>query len=204
MNFELFIAFFLASSFIVFIPGPTVLLIVRYALQYGKWAGRFSIPAVILGDIAALNFSFTGLGAFLNFFPEWFFALKLAGGIYLIILGGAGLFSHTSIEEENASTPKPPGRSVFVHVFFITAFNPKSIIFFLAFFPLFIDPTLNTTNQMLIMGFVFVALGAICAIFYDLAATQISTWVKRFSSSRTTHIITAIILCSLGLTTIFM
>ena len=81
MNFELFIAFFFASSFMIFIPGPTALIIVHYALQYGKWAGRFSIPAVILGDIAALTLAFAGLGAFLNLFPEWFFVLKIAGGL---------------------------------------------------------------------------------------------------------------------------
>ena len=91
-----------------------------------------------------------------------------------------------------------------MHVFFITAFNPKSIIFFLAFFPLFIDPTLNTTKQMLIMGFIFVALGAISAIIYDLAAAKVSSWVRKKSNSRTTHIITALILCGLGLTTIFI
>lgn len=204
MTLELFIAFFSASSFITFMPGPTVLLIVHYALQYGRWAGRFSVPAVILGDIAALAFAFAGLGAFLKLFPEWFSILKIVGGIYLIILGIIGLFSHATIEEENASDAKPPGRSIFMHVFLITAFNPKSIIFFLAFFPLFIDPTLNTTKQMFIMGAIFVALGAIGAIFYDIAAARISVWIKRFSSSRMIHIITAIILCGLGITTIFV
>lgn len=57
---------------------------------------------------------------------------------------------------------------------------------------------------MLIMGTIFIALGAIGAIIYDFAAAKISIWVKRFSSSRIIHITTAIILCGLGLTTIFL
>jgi threonine/homoserine/homoserine lactone efflux protein len=54
------------------------------------------------------------------------------------------------------------------------------------------------------MGFFFVALGAISAIIYDLAAAKISSWVRKKSNSRTMHIITALILCGLGLTTIFI
>lgn len=204
MSYELFIAFFSASSFITFLPGPTVLLIVHYALQYGKWSGRYSIPATILGDIAALTLAFAGLGTILNLFPEWFSILKIAGGIYMIILGILGLFSNSTVAQENTAEAKPPGRTVFMHVFLITAFNPKTIVFFLAFFPLFIDPTLNTTKQMLIMGTIFIILGAIGAIIYDLAATKISIWIKRFSSSRMVHIVTAIILCSLGFATIFL
>lgn len=204
MSYELFIAFFSASSFITFLPGPTVLLIVHYALQYGRWSGRYSVPATIFGDITALTLAFAGLGTILNLFPEWFFILKTAGGIYMIILGIIGLFSNATIAQENLSKAKPPGRTVFMHVFLITAFNPKTIVFFLAFFPIFIDPTLNTTKQMLIMGTIFVALGTIGAVIYDLAAAKISIWVRRFSSSRIIHIVTAIILCGLGLTTIFL
>lgn len=204
MSYELFIAFFSASSFITFLPGPTVLLIVHYALQYGRWSGRYSIPATILGDVTALALAFAGLGTILKLFPEWFLVLKTAGGIYMIILGLIGLRSNATIAQENTADAKPPGRTVFMHVFLITAFNPKTIIFFLAFFPLFIDPTLNTTKQMLIMGTIFVALGAVGAVIYDLAAAKISIWIRRFSSSRIIHITTAIILCGLGLTTIFL
>ncbi|MEM6338959.1 MAG: LysE family transporter, partial [Pseudomonadota bacterium] len=124
--------------------------------------------------------------------------------IYMIILGLIGLRSNATIAQENTADAKPPGRTVFMHVFLITAFNPKTIIFFLAFFPLFIDPTLNTTKQMLMMGTIFVALGAVGAVIYDLAAAKISVWIRRFSSSRIIHITTAIILCGLGLTTIFL
>ena len=121
MSYELFIAFFSASSFITFLPGPTVLLIVHYALQYGKWSGRYSIPATILGDIAALTLAFAGLGTILNLFPEWFSILKIAGGIYMIILGILGLFSNSTVAQENAAEAKPPGRTVFMHVFLSTA-----------------------------------------------------------------------------------
>lgn len=204
MSYKLFIAFFSASSILAFIPGPTVLLISHYALRYGKWSGRYAIPATILGDITALILTFTGLGAILKFFPESFLMLKIAGGIYMIILGITGFFSNTTVVQGDAYTAKPKGRVIFMHIFLITAFNPKTILFFLAFFPLFIDPTLNTTKQMLIMGTIFVILGAAGAIFYDFSAAKINGWFKDSSSIKIINITTAVILCTLGFSTIFL
>jgi threonine/homoserine/homoserine lactone efflux protein len=205
MTFELFIAFFASSSLLIFIPGPTVLLVARYALLYGKWAGRFSIPAVILGDISAITLAFTGLGAILKAFPEWFSILKTAGGVYLITLGLFELYNNVTIKQEYLSSSAPrPGRKIFTHVYLITAFNPKTIIFFVAFFPLFIDPTLNTQKQMFIMGAIFVAIGATATIFYDLAAARISVLIGQSFYSKLIHISTAILLCTLGVTTIFL
>lgn len=203
MSYKLLIAFLSASSIIAFIPGPTVLLIANYAIRYGRWSGRYTIPAAIVGDIAALTLTFTGLGAILKTFPEYFSILKIAGGIYMIILGITSLSSNTTIEKENTYIITGKGRPIFMHVFLITALNPKTILFFLAFFPLFIDPTLSTTKQMLIMGTIFVILGAASAVFYDFCAAKINGWLKSPSSIKIIHNTIAIILCTLGFGTIF-
>ena len=86
MIIHTYLPFFLSSIVISIIPGPTVLLVVHYALQYGKWSGRFTIPAVMLGDIVALTLSLTGTGTILKLFPESFTTLKIIGGLYLIVL----------------------------------------------------------------------------------------------------------------------
>ena len=174
MSIDSYITFFIASLVLIFMPGPTVLLLAHYAVQYGRWAGRFTIPAVILGDIAALILAFVGLGTLLRIHPESFVILKTLGGFYLIGLGVSSLLSKLSIEKENQTLHKPPGRRIFTHVFIVTAFNPKTIIFFLAFFPQFIDPATSTSKQFLIMGTSYVAIGALCAVIYDLAAHKIS------------------------------
>jgi len=204
MNYKLFIAFFSASSIITFMPGPTVLLIAHYALKYGRWAGRYTLPATILGDITALTLTLIGIDAILHTFPEVFFILKIAGGIYMIILGITGLINNATIIKETTYSANPKGLSIFMHVFLITALNPKTILFFLAFFPLFIDPTLNTTKQMFMMGTIYIMLGALGAIFYDFSAAKINAWLGNSSSIKIIHIITAIILCTLGLSTILL
>lgn len=202
MTVDFYITFFIASLIITFLPGPTVILLVHYALQYGRWAGRFTIPAVMFGDIIALNLAFMGIGAALKLFPESFITLKIIGGLYLLGIGFSSLLSKESLEDENQVMSKPPGRRIFTHVFFVTAFNPKTIIFFLAFFPQFINPAANTFNQFLLMGFSFIVLGIIGATIYDVAASKISIWIKKSSAQKIVHMITGILLCRLGLTTI--
>ena len=70
MILDLYISFIASVIFITFMPGPTILLVVHYALQHGRSSGKFSIPAVILGDISAIIFAFTGLGAIIKLFPD--------------------------------------------------------------------------------------------------------------------------------------
>lgn len=202
MIINTYLPFFFASTVISIMPGPTVLLVVHYALQYGKWSGRFTIPAVMLGDIIALTLSLTGTGTILKLFPESFTTLKIIGGLYLIILGILSILSKQTIETENQTLRKPPGRRIFTHIFFITAFNPKSIIFFIAFFLQFINPAVNTTNQLLIMGITFVVLGSTGALIYDLAAQKINILIKKTSTQKTIHLATGLLLCGLGIATI--
>jgi threonine/homoserine/homoserine lactone efflux protein len=204
MALESYITFFIVSLIISSIPGPTILLVTHYALQYGRWAGRFTIPAVIFGDLVALILTFIGLEVLLKIHPESLTILKLIGGIYLIILGVSSIFSKKNIEEENKASKKPPGRRIFTHVFIITAFNPKTIIFFLAFFSQFTNPMESMLSQFLIMGVTYTILGALTAIMYDLAAHKISVWITNPVAKRIIHVITGCLLCGLGITTIFL
>jgi len=204
MVLESYITFFIVSLIISFMPGPTILLVTHYALQYGRWAGRFTIPAVIFGDIFALILTFIGLEVILKIHPEALTILKLIGGIYLILLGVSSIFSKKNIEQENETSKKPPGRRIFTHVFIITAFNPKTIIFFLAFFSQFTNPAYSMFSQFLIMGITYIILGALTAIMYDLAAHKISVWITNPVAKKIIHIITGCLLCGLGITTIFL
>ncbi|MDP4833044.1 MAG: LysE family translocator, partial [Rickettsiaceae bacterium] len=163
-----------------------------------------TIPAVIFGDIFALILTFIGLKVMLKIHPEALTILKFIGGIYLIILGASSILSNKTIEQENETSKKPPGRRIFTHVFIITAFNPKTIIFFLAFFSQFTNPAYSMLSQFLIMGVTYTVLGALTAIIYDLAAHKISVWITNPLAKRIIHIITGCLLCGLGITTIFL
>src|SRR6185295_8924673 len=87
MSLETWLAFTAASTVLVLIPGPTVLLVVSYALGQG-W--RTALPMAIgvaLGDFTAMTLSMLGLGALLAASATLFTMLKWIGAAYLVWLG---------------------------------------------------------------------------------------------------------------------
>ena len=87
MPVEHWLAFALASAVLVAIPGPTVLLVISYALGHGRKSAAATVAGVALGDFTAMSASMLGLGAFLAASATLFTALKLVGAAYLIYMG---------------------------------------------------------------------------------------------------------------------
>ena len=87
MSFELWMTFALASAALLTIPGPTVLLVVSYALGGGRRTGWATVPGVTLGDFTAMTVSLLGAGAILAASATLFTVMKLAGAAYLVWLG---------------------------------------------------------------------------------------------------------------------
>jgi threonine/homoserine/homoserine lactone efflux protein len=84
MTFEVWIAFVAASVALLAIPGPTVLLVVSYALGCGKSSGWVTVPGVTLGDFTAMTASLMGAGAVLVASATAFTILKMVGAAYLV------------------------------------------------------------------------------------------------------------------------
>ncbi|MBO6785197.1 MAG: LysE family translocator, partial [Alphaproteobacteria bacterium] len=87
MSLELWLAFTAASAVLLAIPGPTVMLVVSYALGRGRASAWATVPGVTLGDFTAMTVSLFGAGAVLAASADLFTALKLAGAAYLVWLG---------------------------------------------------------------------------------------------------------------------
>src|SRR6185503_7387224 len=160
MTFETWLAFAAASTILLIIPGPTVLLVVSYALGQG-W--RTALPMAIgvaLGDFTAMTLSMLGLGALLATSATLFVALKWVGGAYLIFLGlkliraGGRLDDGGSPVERSAKTMS----RMVGHAWIVTALNPKSLTFFVAFLPQFLDHNADFLSQMLVLESTFLLL----------------------------------------------
>ncbi len=204
MTTEAYLAFLTANALLVYTPGPTVLLVVHYALTYGRQVGKYTIPAVLLGDIIAVNFSLYVLGSLLKLFPSSFELLKIVGGLYMITLGLSHVLSKRKIVSDTKINIKLPDKKVFTHVMLITAFNPKTIIFLLAFLPQFLNPKGDIFSQTLLMGISFVMLGLSGSSFYTLAASKIHHWVNTPYAQKIVHLISGSILCIIGMITILL
>jgi threonine/homoserine/homoserine lactone efflux protein len=178
MAIEIWLAFVAASAILLVIPGPTVLLVISYALGQGWRAALPMAIGVALGDFMAMTLSMLGVGALLATSAALFATLKWIGAAYLIWLGiklwrAGGSLAMQVQRDDHASRLR-----MLAHAWLVTALNPKSITFFVAFLPLFIDPRRDFFSQMLVCETTFLALAFANAFGYALAASGGRTLVR--------------------------
>lgn len=200
MPLELWIAFALASAAVLVVPGPTVMIVVSYALGRGRASGWATVPGVALGDLVAMTASLAGAGAVLAASATLFTALKLVGAAYLIWLG-IRLWRAPPVLAEAPPLRGKSGRAMFVNAFTVTALNPKSIVFFIAFAPQFVDPALPALPQFAAMETTFVTLAAVNAAFWAALAGALRRRARRPATLRAVNRIGGGFLIGAGLLT---
>ena len=84
---DLYLSYVLATIAVLAVPGPTVILVVSYALARGRGAALACVAGVGLGDATSVTVSLIGLGAILAASATLFTVLKWAGAVYLFWLG---------------------------------------------------------------------------------------------------------------------
>jgi threonine/homoserine/homoserine lactone efflux protein len=169
MALDLWLAFVAASVVLLAIPGPTVLLVVSYALGYGRKSAAAIVAGVALGDLTAMTASMLGLGAALAASATLFTVLRWIGGVYLVWLG-VQLWRTPVRATEVTDLPRVAPLRMLAHSYTVTALNPKSIVFFVAFVPQFIDPSRTFLSQVVVLEATFVILATVNAAAYALLA----------------------------------
>jgi threonine/homoserine/homoserine lactone efflux protein len=170
MTLAHWLPFAIASAILVAIPGPTVLLVISYALGHGRRYAMVTTAGVALGDLSSMTASMLGLGVILAASATLFTALKWVGAAYLIYLG-IKLWRAPARPADAPSTAETRTGRIFAHAYAVTALNPKSIVFFVAFVPQFIDTQVATWTQIAVFEATFVALGTLNALGYALLAS---------------------------------
>ena len=176
---EVWIPFALATTLILIIPGPTIILVISQAVTHGRRSVVPLVAGVILGDFTAMTLSLLGLGALLSASAALFSVFKWIGAIYLIYLG----IKLWKLNPENDATQyiaeNTSARALFKSSFIVTALNPKSIAFFVAFLPQFIDPLKPAVSQLTLFGGTFLAMATLNAALYAIFAGQLSEHIKK-------------------------
>lgn len=190
MAFDTWLAFVTAALVVLLIPGPTVTLVIAYALGQGLVAALSMVAGVALGDFVAMSLSLMGLGAVLATSATLFSLLKWLGAAYLIYLG-IKLWRAAPTPEaiaSRASAISPGG--IFAHAFAVTATNPKGMVFFVAFVPQFIDPARPYGEQAAVLIATFVGLAALNSGAY--------AWLAASARARIAHPATLRVLNRVG------
>ncbi len=179
MDIEIWLAFVASSILMLIVPGPTVVTVVGFALSQGKACVLPLSIAVALGHATTLTFSIVGLGTLLSTSPILFNALKIAGGVYLVYFIcrlAWGVVSERTREPEQVPTANRAG-SMF-RTWLVTAANPQTIVFFVAFLPQFIDTSEPPLGQLWMLSLTFVMLAAINSAIFALCAQTTAGFLK--------------------------
>ncbi len=129
-------AFCAAILLFLALPGPGTFALLTSTAKGGRLGGAAATLGVILGDQALLWLAVAGVAALLAAHPVLFKAVQWAGAAYLAWIGLKLIFSRAG---DASPIHIEPGHYL-RQAFLITLLNPKAIVFYMAFFPLFIDP----------------------------------------------------------------
>ncbi len=186
MPLDSWLAFTAATVVLLIIPGPTLMLVVSYALGQGTRAALPAAVGVALGDFTSMTLSMLGLGALLATSAELYSALRWAGAVYLVWLGVKLWRAGGTLAAEPARD-RVAALKMVVHTWAVTALNPKSITFFVAFLPQFMDPARDFATQMLVFESTFVVLAFVNALAYALLAGRARGFMRSEGPLRTVN-----------------
>jgi threonine/homoserine/homoserine lactone efflux protein len=182
MSLESYISFVAASALLILAPGPMVALIVANAAGAGLRAGLTTVAGAACGLAIHLGAVCLGLAAALAALGEAAFWLKWAGAAYLFHLGVAALRAPAPALGA-AGGPEAPRRRIFVEALLVQLVNPKVLIFYAAFFPLFLDPAKPAAPQLFLMCATFLLIEIVLDSAWAAGATQARPLVKRAGRS---------------------
>jgi len=167
VTFETWVAFCLTEAALCLTPGPAVLLVVSYSLSQGAGTGLRATAGVIAANTAYFALSALGIGALLIASWELFVLIKWAGAAYLVYLGLRMLAKSADTQ------PSDPGRSrAALRGFVSQAANPKSIVFFTALLPQFLNVTSPVAPQVLLLGATSVVIELAVLAGYAVASAR--------------------------------
>lgn len=181
LSAQTFTTFVIAAFVMVVIPGPTVLFTIGRAMALGRLGGFLSILGTALGSILLVVGVALGVGTVVAQSIVLFTVVKVLGAGYLIFLGIQAIrHRRDAAATANGTVPKRSGARLLGEGFVVGVTNPKSIAFFLAILPQFVDLDAGAVPmQLFVLGAIVVAIGVACDALWVLLASSARAWFGR-------------------------
>lgn len=173
--------YLIATILIIWAPGPSVLFTIARAIAWGRAAAVATVAGNTLGMFLVSILVAFGLGPLLQRSHLFYNSVQWAGGLYLIYLGYAAIKASKLDAEgmQKAEVVKPSLITSAKNGFWVGVLNPKSIVFFAAILPAFVDKDKNTvTQQLLILGIIFCLIAFLSDSTYGLLAGTAREWLS--------------------------
>ncbi|MES2038345.1 MAG: LysE family translocator [Pseudomonadota bacterium] len=173
------LSFILAASLVIIIPGPATLLVAGYAKLSAKRAAA-AVAGIICGDVLLIALSAAGFAVLMQNLPWLLPAMRLLGAAYLLYLG-CMLWHGSTMQNQEQQEATMSQQSGFARGLLITLSNPKPVLFFSTFFPLFIPGGHgNTVQSFVALGMVFEMLN----LLYFVFLCSLLKWTTRLLAQR--------------------
>lgn len=175
------LAFALLSFILIIIPGPNVLFVVSRSLTLGRAAGVGSAVGGQIGVYAQVAAVAFGVGAIVERSVAVFTVIKLAGAAYLVYLGVQAVRHRKALWAALEAVVEAKSlRRIVRDGVAVGVSNPKSIVFFTAVLPQFVDRSAgHVPLQMLLLGLLFMTIAVLCDSTWALAAGTARAWLAR-------------------------
>lgn len=180
VEFHLLLIFALSTILLMLTPGPNMALIVANSLAYGARWGVLTVVATCSASMLQLLLVAVGMASVVTSLGAWFVWMRWAGVVYLVALG---------IQQWRAPAPELGGvrpqprsmRRIFLRAVLVSLTNPKTFLFYAAFFPQFLSPTKPAGPQLLLLAGLYVLIAFAIDSVWAMGADRVRVLVGRRS-----------------------
>lgn len=174
------IAFLITAVLLVVLPGPSVLFVIGRALEIGRIGALLSVLGNALGFLVQVIAIAAGLGALLTESAVVFTVVKFAGAAFLVYLGIQAIRHRADVADAETTVRHRHWWRLIGDGVVVGVTNPKSIVFFIAVLPQFVDHAAgNVSLQLFELGAIFAVLALLLDSVWALSASYARNWFGR-------------------------
>jgi homoserine/homoserine lactone efflux protein len=178
LTFDTWFLFFITEAVLSLTPGLAVLYVISQGLRGGAKTAVWSACGILTANFLYFVLSATSVGAVLAASERLFLVVKYAGAAYLIYLGLRSLLGKAGPLVTRMAAPDPPHR-IYTRGVAIQLANPKTLLFFTAIVPQFVNPRTAIGPQMVILAATSIIPEFFILMGYGALAGRASEWARQ-------------------------
>ncbi len=195
---ELYLAFIATSVLFIITPGPNVALILSNSLAYETKYGATTVAGISSAMILQIALTLFGMTALLTLFSDIFEWVRWIGVAYLLYLGIQKLRNNAD-DLSSVKNQRKSLKYIYWQGFVVSLLNPKTMLFYSAFFPQFVNPEHEVGTQFFVLGLTFFCLALLLDMSWVLLAGKVRPSILKFNKFYDRLSGTFLILAGLGL-----
>jgi homoserine/homoserine lactone efflux protein len=200
MDLDLYLAFLVATTVLILLPGPNVTLLVANSLAHGPRRALITLAGTSTAIALQLLVVALGMSSLILVLAQWFEWLRWAGVAYLIYLG-IQQWRAAPVALDDVESVTVRSNTLFWQGVLVSATNPKTLFFYAAFFPQFVDPAGPPGPQLALLSATFLVIATVLDGAYAILAGRLRPWLRSRRRARLRNRLAAsfLIAAALGL-----